>query len=75
MINPHLTAALADGHRADLMKEVSMHRQAKMARSTRSSAVGPLGLAGKFVALAKGGWFRKSLPEPSVALRLANNTH
>jgi hypothetical protein len=75
MINPHLTAALVDEHRADLMKEASLHRQAKMARTTRSSALGPLVLAGKLVALAKGGWTRKSLPEPSVTLRLANNSH
>jgi hypothetical protein len=68
MINPDLTAALANEHRVDLMKEASMYRQAQMARITRSEAVGPLLLTRRLVALAKGAWIHKSLPDPCLPL-------
>jgi hypothetical protein len=74
MMNPHLSAALASEHRAQLMKEAAEYRQTRLARTMRSRASGPSFLNRKFRTLASLSWVRNRFGDPRLPLSVAART-
>jgi hypothetical protein len=63
MMNPNPSAALASQHRAQLMNDASLHRQAKVARASKPVPHGQSMLR-SLAALGKLGWTRKRILDP-----------